>query len=96
MTPGPHGPGASYLCAHPAQQHGRRMPPFIFEMAFPMRIPRVSALTPLVTQQIHSLRASGVMSCQSASTFGVPVIAFRKSSGSLWTVPDAMAVMLVF
>ncbi len=58
-------------CIHPAQQQGRRMPPFIFESAFSIRISRVSAFLPLVTQQIHSLRASGVMSSHKARTFDV-------------------------
>jgi len=41
------------------------MPLFILDMAFSIRICRVSAFLPLVTQQIHSLRAKGVMSSQS-------------------------------
>ena len=83
-------------CGQPTQQHGRRIPPLIFERAFSMRIPRVSAFTPEVTQHIHSFRANGVMSCQRASTFGVETMAFRKSSGSLCTVPVAMLALMSF
>jgi hypothetical protein len=58
------------------------MPPFIFESAFLIRILLVSSFLPDVTQQIHSLRASGVMSAHTAFTVGVEPTAFRKSSGS--------------
>lgn len=54
---------------------------------------RVSAFLPEVTQQIHSLRARGVMSCQWASTFGEDTTAVRKSLGTLCTVPDARDVV---
>jgi len=50
-----------------------------------MRMSRVSARFPEMTQQIHSLRASGVMSFQTASAFGVDARAFRKSAGKLCT-----------
>jgi hypothetical protein len=43
----------------------------------------VSAFLPDVTQQIHSLRASGVVASQVAFDAGEEARAFRKSSGSL-------------
>ncbi len=52
-----------------------------------MRIARVSAFLPDITQQIHSLRASGVMSSHNARSFGEAESAFRKSAGSTWMVP---------
>jgi len=76
----------TYRCGQPAQQHGRRIPPLSFESAFAMRILLVSALLPEITQQIHSLRASGVMSSHVLSAAGTDAIAFRKSAGSLWSV----------
>lgn len=76
-----------YLCVQPAQQHGRRIPPDSLDMALFIRMSRVSAFLPEVTQHIHSLRASGVMSAHSASTLGVAVIAFLKSVGSVCIVP---------
>lgn len=72
-----------YRCVQPAQQQGLRIPPDIFDIALVIRILRVSASFPDVTQQIHSLRASGVISCQSASTFDDAEIACLKSAGSL-------------
>jgi hypothetical protein len=55
-----------------------------------MRIDLVSCFLPEVTQQIHSLRASGVMSCQRASTLGEEIIASRKSEGRVCIVPDGI------
>jgi hypothetical protein len=83
----------------PGQQQGLRIPPFIFESAFPMRILLVSSFLPDVIQQIHSLRARGVISSQRANTVGEEAIAFRKSAGSLCTVPPAIpfcAIKLVY
>lgn len=71
----------------PIQQHGLRIPPLSFESVFSIRIPRVSAFFPEITQQIHSLRARGVISSHTARARGEAVRAFRKSSGSLCTVP---------
>ena len=48
-----------------------------------MRIPLVSSFLPDITQQIHSLRARGVMSAHAAFALGVAVRAFRKSAGTL-------------
>ncbi len=60
-----------------------------------MRIFLVSALLPDVTQQIHSLRAKGVMSSHNVRTAGIEIIAFRKSSGILCTVPEASVFLLI-
>src|SRR3989344_1372674 len=73
----------------PAQQQGRRIPPLSFESAFLIRIPLVSSFLPETTQQIHSLRASGVMSSHTARAAGVSIRALRKSSGILCTTPPA-------
>ena len=79
---------------HPTQQHGRRMPPESFERAFLIRIPRVSALAPEMTQHIHSLRAKGVVSCHTASALGCDASTFRKSAGRLCTVPVLTFVIM--
>ena len=63
------------------------MPPLSFEIVFSIRIPRVSAFLPDVTQQIHSLRAKGVISFHVDDAFGETSIALRKSIGKLCTVP---------
>lgn len=78
----------------PAQQQGRRIPPESLESAFSIRIFRVSSLLPDVTQQIHSLRASGVISPHTARAGGEAVRALRRSAGILCTVPDAIPFMI--
>ena len=74
-----------YRCGQPAQQHGRRIPCESFEIPFSMRVGRVSGLAPDVIQQIHSLRASGVVSFQTASAFFDARRALRRSEGIVWT-----------
>jgi len=63
------------------------------EIAFLIRIPLVYAFLPDVTQQIHSFRASGVVSSQVASAAGVAIRASRKSAGSLCTTPVAICFL---
>src|SRR3989338_1499386 len=63
------------------------MPPLSFDNAFSIRIFLVSAFLLEVTQQIHSLRASGVISSHTINAAGTPIIAFRKSDGILCTTP---------
>src|SRR6186997_2378723 len=65
-------------CVQPIQQQGLRMPPLSFESAFLIRIFLVSTFLPDVTQQIHSLRASGVISSHTAFAAGVTISALRK------------------
>src|SRR3989344_7537109 len=79
----------------PAQQQGLRIPPLSFESAFSIRIPLVSAFLSDVTQQIHSLRASGVISSHVVRTAGEEVMAFRKSSGILCTTPPAILLLVM-
>jgi hypothetical protein len=50
-----------------------------------MRRRLVSSIFADVTQQIHSLRASGVISAQTSFTIGSDAIAFPKSAGNLCT-----------
>ena len=88
-----------YRWVQPAQQHGLRIPLFSFERVFFIRILRVSAFLPEVTQQIHSLRASGVISSHTARArlpAGRPLAsAFRKSSGKACTVPPASFFLVI-
>src|SRR6185369_8173685 len=46
-----------------------------------------SGLFTEMVQQIHSLRASGVISSHAANALESGVSAFRKSAGSSWTTP---------
>lgn len=71
------------------------MPPFSFESPFLIRIFLVSAFLPDVTQQIHSLRASGVMSSHTAFAAGVRMRAFCQSSGIVCTVPPARSFCIM-
>jgi len=50
----------------------------------------VSSFFAEVTQQIHSLRARGVMLAHASVTIASDSIALRKSAGILCTVPDAI------
>jgi len=68
---------------HPIQQHGRRLPSANSVGTRSTRRCLVSINLAPSTQQIHSLRASGVMSCHAAKPSVLPSKAFRKSAGIL-------------
>lgn len=72
-----------YRWGQPGQQHGLRMPLRILSTPARMRRWRVSAFFAEVTQQIHSLRANGVISSQTRLAIESHAIAFRKSAGIL-------------
>jgi len=57
-------------CGHPGQQHGRLFPSLRFEQPQSIRLRLVSCFFADSIQQIHSFRASGVMSLQVASASG--------------------------
>ncbi len=64
-----------------------------------MRMLLVSTFFPEVTQQIHSLRASGVISSHTARALGIEATAFRKSAGSLCIVSgrrDSPATLMIY
>ena len=61
-----------------------------------MRIPLVSIFLPDVTQHIHSLRASGVISFHNLSAMGVEIRAFRRSGGNLCTTPPAISFLFMW
>jgi len=56
-----------------------------------MRRFRVSSFFADVTQQIHSFRASGVIAVQRLFAAASDSMALRKSDGSLWIAPSAIA-----
>jgi hypothetical protein len=72
-----------YLCPQTAQQHGRRLPAVSSLTVRFTWLARVSGFLFEMTQQIHSLRASGVMSSQAATALGLALRAARKSLGIL-------------
>lgn len=49
-----------------------------------------------VTQQIHSFLARGVISVHRRFAAALDSMAFRKSAGSLWTVPPAIFWVIMF
>ena len=54
----------------------------------------VSGFLTEITQQIHSLRASGVMSSHFARAAGSEMSTFRKSAGTLCTAPGEIALLV--
>src|SRR5215470_4255982 len=55
----------------------------------------VSGFLTEITQQIHSLRASGVMSSHFSRAAGSEMRTFRKSAGTLCTAPAEIALLLI-
>ena len=55
----------------------------------------VSGFLTEMTQQIHSLRASGVMSSHRARATGSEMRTFRKSAGMLCTAPGEIAFLIM-
>lgn len=80
----------SLRCMHPIQQHGLRVPSFSLSRIWSMCSLRVSVLLTEIVQQIHSLRASGVISSQTASAF----LSLRRASfisvGNVCAVPPGI------
>lgn len=60
-----------------------------------MRRSRVTCCLASSTQQMNSLRPSGVMSCHNASAAGFAISAARKSAGTLCTTPPATFALLM-
>ena len=85
----------THRCGQPAQQHGRRIPLRILSRPTSMRRFLVSACLADITQQIHSLRARGVISPHTSFTIGSDVIALEKSTGILCT-PVRNTFVLLF
>jgi hypothetical protein len=71
----------------PGQQQGLRIPSLSSERTLSTCCFLVSGFLTEMVQQIHSLRASGVISSHFARAAGSVVSAFRKSAGTLCTVP---------
>ena len=68
-------------CGHPGQQHGRRFPAFRYSTAMRTCLSRVSGFLNDVTQQYHSLRASGVTFSHILVAEEDLAIAMRRSLG---------------
>jgi hypothetical protein len=81
-------------CLHPGQQQGRRWPSSSSSRVRRMRRSRVTSCLASSTQQMNSLRASGVMSFQASSAVGWAISALRRSPGSSCTTPPGTRGML--
>src|SRR5579862_3373049 len=77
----------NYRWMHPGQQQGRRFPSLRLEQHHPIRRLLVSAFLADSIQQIHSLRASGVMASQVANAGGFALSVLFKSAGISCTTP---------
>mgnify|MGYP003554831982 CR=1 FL=1 len=72
----------------PGQQHGLRLPRSKSSRSRSICSARVSGFFTIVTQQIHSLRASGVSPFHRSCNFDSPKSTFRKSLGIVCTTPE--------
>ncbi len=88
-------PQNAHRCGQPGQQHGRRIPSLSSEHTLSTCCRLVSSFLTEMVQQIHSLRASGVMSSQAASAFASDAIAFRRSAGRLCTTPPEIRTVVI-
>ena len=77
----------SVRCMQPDQQQGRLFPSSNSSQVRSIRRWRVFGCLASSTQQINSLRPSGVRSCQSANVSGLNCTAACISFRALWTVP---------
>jgi hypothetical protein len=84
----------SVRCIQPIQQHGRRLPCTSSSIVRFKWFFLVSGVLTVIVQQIHSLRASGVISCQAFRAFELESRAFCKSVGSVCTVPPAISFLI--
>ena len=79
----------------PGQQQGRRIPSLSSVRTRSMCCLLVSGLLTEMTQQIHSLRASGVISSHFARAAGSEMRTFRKSAGTACTAPRETALLVM-
>lgn len=84
-----------HRCAQPAQQHGRRFPASSSVAVLSMWFFLVSGFLVDIVQQIHSLRASGVMSSHLSKTDSSAIRMSFKSWGSLWGTPSEIVVFAI-
>src|ERR1700733_11985705 len=85
----------AHRCGQPGQQQGRRIPSLSCEHSLSTCCRLVSSFLTEMVQQIHSLRAGGVMSSQAASAFASDAIAFRRSAGTSCTTPPEIRTVVI-
>jgi len=79
----------------PDQQQGRRLPAISSARVLSMWFFLVSCFLTVIVQQIHSLRASGVIFSHAASAFGLEARALRKSAGILCITPVVVCFVAI-
>ena len=84
----------SQRCGQPGQQQGLRFPSLRLEQPHSIRRVLVSAFLANSIQQIHSLRARGVMSSHVSKAFASEVSAIFRSAGRSWTTPPEISFAL--
>ena len=84
-----------HRCGQPGQQHGRRTPSFSSEHTLSTCCRLVSSFLTEMVQQIHSLRASGVISSEAASAFASDASPCRRAAGSLCTTPPEIRTVAI-
>jgi hypothetical protein len=82
-----------HRCGQPGQQQGRRIPLLSCEHTLSTCCRLVSSFLTEMVQQIHSLRASGVISSQAANAFASDASAVRRSVGRLCTTPSELGTV---
>ena len=80
-------PPDAHRCGQPGQQHGRRIPSLKLRAHLSTCCRLVSSFLTEMVQQIHSLRASCVMSSHAARACASDASAFRRSGGRSCTAP---------
>src|SRR4051812_12257503 len=85
----------AHRCGQPGQQHGLRIPSLSSEQTLSTCCRLVSSFLTEMVQQIHSLRASGVMSSHVSFAFASDASAFRRSAGSLCTTPAEIRTVAI-
>jgi hypothetical protein len=88
-------PHDAHRCGQPGQQHGRRIPSLSSEHTLSTCCRLVSSFLTEMVQQIHSLRASGVMSSHASLAFASDASAFRRSPGRLCTTPPEIGTVAI-
>ena len=79
----------------PIQQHGRRLPSCNSVTVRSTWFLRVAACLTVTVQQIHSLRASGVILFHAASALGLAANALSRSEGILCVVPPGIPFIAI-
>ena len=86
--------GLSFRCIQPGQQQGRRIPSLSSETTLLTCSFLVSGFLTEMVQQIHSLRASGVISSHADRALGSDDKAFRRSVGSPCATPPEIFLLI--